>query len=217
MANIKNLLVCGDSFMITDDNYPGLHWSEKLGSDISVLNIAMGGASNSMIATQIRQAHTTNIDAIVVGFTTPGRIAIDKNKDQNIQDDIKYSNYLKWTTNCYENSLTRSQRLSLQEVNDFASIDMMYLNDYYVVLSSLYLLDKKNIPFVFSLGGLTLTEELFKKCGIVSELDIFKDNQLSMNLWDFNYNKKSPFFHIDDDEIQTNFANNVLSILKWIN
>lgn len=215
----KNLLVCGDSFMITDPGYPGLHWSEKLGPNVNVSNFAMGGSTNGMIATQVRQGLNFNFDAVVIGFTSSGRVAIDKDKLQNITkaeiNDIINDNGARWTTDCYEDSISYNQRLSLTDVKNFASMDMIKLSEYYIILSTLYLLTNKNIPFIFSMGGISITDKLLDWYSVPNELEKFNDFQLTMNLWDYPLHKRSPYFHVDDEKTQTNFATTVLSMLKW--
>jgi len=44
------ILVCGDSFSITDPDYPGLHWTEKIlnfSPDFEIANLSYGGCSNA--------------------------------------------------------------------------------------------------------------------------------------------------------------------------
>jgi hypothetical protein len=68
------LLVVGDSFMTTDENYQGQHWSEMV-TDYNVINFAQSGCTNFMIALQVMQAlETLHIDAVVLGFTEENRL-----------------------------------------------------------------------------------------------------------------------------------------------
>ena len=65
------ILVCGDSFAITDPNFPGLHWTDKIldhSADFEVCNLAAGGASNAMIALQLMQGLQLRPDFVIFSF-----------------------------------------------------------------------------------------------------------------------------------------------------
>ena len=76
------ILICGDSFCVTDPKFPKLHWSEKLlelSSDIEVYNLSMGGASNALITMQLMQGLKLKPDFIILSFTNEHRYEKDNN------------------------------------------------------------------------------------------------------------------------------------------
>ena len=80
MKNIK-VLICGDSYCVTDPDFPGLHWSEKIlnfSPDFEIANLAYGGCSNAMIALQLSQGLTLTPDFVILCFTNESRYELDK-------------------------------------------------------------------------------------------------------------------------------------------
>ena len=65
------LIVCGDSFASADTTRPGTHFSELLRASI---NLARGGASNTLIGFQLQTAISLNPDVVIFTSTTSSRI-----------------------------------------------------------------------------------------------------------------------------------------------
>jgi hypothetical protein len=65
------LIVCGDSFASADTNRPGTHFSELLGASV---NLARGGASNTLIGFQLKTALSLNPDIVIFTSTDGSRI-----------------------------------------------------------------------------------------------------------------------------------------------
>ena len=70
------ILVCGDSYAITDSDFPGLHWSEKIlnfSPNFELCNLAYGGCSNAMITLQLLQGLNLNPNFVILSFTNEHR------------------------------------------------------------------------------------------------------------------------------------------------
>ena len=68
----KKILLCADSFGVTDPGYPGVHFSEKIKKiipDCEIINFSRGGSSNSLIELQVHQGLMYNPDYVIVLFT----------------------------------------------------------------------------------------------------------------------------------------------------
>lgn len=106
MDEVK-ILICGDSYMALDSGPDAkqmnvMHWSQHLGSDVSVINYACAGASNTMILMQLRRAIAfEKFDGVVLGFTSPFRLEFDEkstsvhfwiSKDQKLLDELYRQN-----------------------------------------------------------------------------------------------------------------------------
>jgi len=97
------ILVCGDSYSITDPDFPGLHWSEKIlnfSSGFELCNLAFGGCSNAMITLQLLQGLNLNPDFVIIAFTNEHRYEIDKDASVLPVDlsALSLSNYQKVDT-----------------------------------------------------------------------------------------------------------------------
>jgi hypothetical protein len=79
MADVKRVLIVGDSFMKPDSDYPGQHFSEMLGAVDTVI-MSQDGASMSMIVDQTLRGLELDIDCAVLGFTSPHRLEYPNKK-----------------------------------------------------------------------------------------------------------------------------------------
>jgi hypothetical protein len=73
---IKQIVVCGDSFMCLDKNHLGTHFSELLDDRYSVTNLARAGVSNIEIGFQLKRAIELQPDYVMIGFTESDRIEL---------------------------------------------------------------------------------------------------------------------------------------------
>lgn len=75
---IKNIIVCGDSFCSAESSRPNSHFSELLAIDYGykVKNLARGGISNIGICYQIKTAIELKADLILFNTTDPDRLDI---------------------------------------------------------------------------------------------------------------------------------------------
>jgi hypothetical protein len=182
---MSRLLICGDSFAVADPNYPGLHFTEKLKlvrPEVEVLNLAMGGASNSLIELQIKQGIKFNPTHVVVTFTDPGRleylikysIFFTRTRDFNALvhhwpgqgTDIgdctrrRLQNMATYITSVHLPSGTDDycKKLLISEMTEpnhvIGSRDFIILKNYFTVVGVLAYLQRMRLPFCFSLGGM---------------------------------------------------------------
>lgn len=206
---MKKLLVVGDSFMSQDERFPGGHWSEMLGG-YEVINAAQPGASNAMIALALLdnlEKHP-DIDSVVIGATSFLRIEF-KNYKEGPGEPAYY-------TGNHTHLTTPDQK---KIVNDFfikLPHEFKFLNSFLLFIGLLSTLESKGIKFAFSLGLLEKTSQgidpqIIKHSWI---LDNFSKHRIQLTLVDKPYHDTTPLFHVADQTIQKQFANEVMEILN---
>ena len=70
------VVVCGDSWMTRDCEYPGTHFSELLDERFEVVNLARAGVSHVEIAFQLKHALTLDPKFVLIGATYADRIEL---------------------------------------------------------------------------------------------------------------------------------------------
>ena len=190
------MLVIGDSFMTQDDSYPGQHWSEML-LEYHVVNLARAGASMSWIADQLVHGLKSNPSVAVVGLTEITRL-------QFIADDNSiYSS-------CHSKWMTSDEKLLYNLWVSTVPQKFKYISACAHISFIFETLRKRNIPFVWH-------PLLFDPCGQDDNLinfvfDDYQHCKLTQDIWGHDH-KDRPKFHIDDLKWQTQFANNVRTLL----
>ncbi len=216
------ILVCGDSYCVTDPAFPNLHWSEKIlnhSHDYEICNLAFGGCSNALIATQLLQGLQLNPDFVVLSFTNEGRYELDKDLFALPSEltSAELASYLKqrYTTNNYD-----IDKSKLEIVNQYKTLasseNFEKLKNYFYICFCLMTLQSRNINFCFSLGGFEYKQDytVFLNSNFVENLVTeFGKFELHTNLW-YHGNSVVPYFHVNDDKVQTLFANECISKLK---
>lgn len=199
----KKLLVVGDSFMRTDPDFPGQHWSEML-SEYDVIMNSQSGASNGIIAHKFFEGMKQNPDAVVLGFSLPGRVEFRHNDS--------------WVTDAKE-GLTKDHYLATDLYNALSCQDMNHFKSCTIALALLSYCELKRIPYAWSLNL------LFSN---LSKLPYPSDPTVQEILGDFLYRltptnlathwnpKPIPGFHVDDPEWQSRFANEVKTLLQSV-
>ena len=95
MPKNKKIFVCGDSWMSSSPETPGLHFSEivseSLGCDL--YNIARGGMSNGGICAQIEFAMKFQPDLIIYNSTFPDRMEFPTKDNSGIHLDASHVAY----------------------------------------------------------------------------------------------------------------------------
>jgi hypothetical protein len=215
------ILICGDSYSVTDPDYSGLHWSEKIlnhSVDYEILNLAYGGCSNAMISLQLLQGLKLNPDFVIFSFTSPGRYELDKNVSalpSNLTaEELTSYQKQRYTTNNYPmdkeiKNIIDGYRLTASSEN------FENLKDYFYISLCLTTVKLKNIPFCFSLGGFEYKRDYsnFINSNFVENIiNDYVKNQLATNLW-YHGQKPKPYFHVDSDEVHTLFANECISYI----
>ena len=209
------ILVCGDSYCVTDPDFPGLHWSEKiLDADpaIEMINFAHGGCSNAMIALQLFQGLCFDPGFVILSFTNEHRYELDKDV-QALPKDLsaaEIAHYMKtrYTTNMYMADKTIDRWMSGR-----CSENLEKIKNYFYIYVCLQALDRQQVPFVFSLGGFEYQQDysaMINSNYIRNFIKDYASHELKTNLW-FHGQKSRPWFHVDDERVQTLFANECLS------
>ena len=197
------ILVCGDSYFVTDPKFPGLHWSEKLlgmSEKIEVCNLSFGGCSNALITLQLMQGLKLDPDFVILSFTNEHRYESDGNINSvpfNLTAD-SISAYIKerYKPNPKYNILTLSENFEK-------------IKNYFYIMFCLQTLKEKKVNFCFSLGGFEYQQDytaLLRSNFIENNISDYAKHELSLNLW-YHGQKSSPCFHVDKEEVQMLFAN----------
>ena len=95
MSKNKKIFVCGDSWMSSSPETPGLHFSEIIASSLGydLYNIARGGMSNGGICAQIEFAIKFLPDLIIYNSTSPDRIEFPTKDNSGITLDASHVAY----------------------------------------------------------------------------------------------------------------------------
>jgi hypothetical protein len=235
------VLLCGDSFGVVDNNFPGLHFSEKF-KDCEVMNLSQGGASNSMIQVQLHQGLQFNPTHVILLFTAQWRAeyniyylgktnaelkhSVPGNKNNNWKfDDVRAFNENNYTTSAHirANPDVKYAVDAYEQHMKYYYTDYESLKTYFLVLSMLDKLKNLAIPFCFSLGGFETDyndckDRLLAYNYLTDTLPEYANQQLKLNLWDHaNQNNKPdksvPKHHVIDDAVQTEFSRQCEEIL----
>jgi hypothetical protein len=211
---MKKVLICGDSYCVTDPEFPGLHWSEKLlnqTKQIEIYNLAYGGCSNALISLQLLHGLKLNPDLVVLSFTNEHRYETDANVDA-IPHELKADSISSYIKNRYKvNPGSNHSVLTLSE--NFEKI-----KNYFYIMFCLQTLKNKRINFCFSLGGFEYKQdytELLRSNFVENNIVDYLAHELSINLW-YHGVKKSPVFHVDKEEVHMLFANECFTHLNKI-
>jgi len=70
------VFVCGDSWCSGDTDLPKTHFSELLGPEYEVTNIARGGMSNTGICFQLKTALSLDAEIVIFGTTDSSRMDV---------------------------------------------------------------------------------------------------------------------------------------------
>lgn len=209
------ILVCGDSYCITDPNYPELHWSEKLlnsSADFEVCNLASGGSSNALITLQLLQGLQLKPDFVIFSFTHDHRYEFDNDVDavplSLTAEELAHYQKQRYSTSVYKERNQEKIQLLNRWAVDAASTNMEKLKNYFYISFCLNTCQLENIPFCFSLGGFEYQQDytnLIRSNYVKNYIVQHKDHELATNLW-YHGTKPQPVFHVDNDNIQTLFA-----------
>lgn len=219
------ILICGDSFAITDPRYPGLHWSERIldhSADFEVANLAAGGASNAMISMQLLQGLKLNPDFVIFSFTTEGRYEFDSDINTQLQDVTaeELANFQKrrWTTNCFRETVPENLwHLAQRYHNLAASESFEWLKNYMFIAFCLQTAQEKNIRFAYSLGGFEYQrnwQQNLRSVFVDNMIAPYSSHEIAVNLWYYKNDTSNPVFHVDNPEVHTLFANECIARIR---
>lgn len=217
------ILICGDSYCVTDPAFPGKHWSEHIlnrSADYQVINLAHGGCSNALILLQLLQGLRFNPDFVIMSFTGDNRFEYDLNKNSLPRDlgSEEIAHYLKsrYTTSAGKDF--SKNRALFEWLESSASENFEKLKNYFYVINCLTILDKYKIPFCYSLGGLEYKQDytnFLRSNYLHNVIDEYQEQRLNINLW-YHGQDSVPVFHINDDQVLELFANECISKVENI-
>lgn len=212
------ILICGDSYCVTDPDYAGMHWSEKLtdqGHD--VVNLAYGGCSNALIALQFLHGLEFDPDLVIFSFTTESRLEfdLDRNSRPLPQDPVSVSSHIqsRYITNLNGN-MTTTQKLMTKLWMTESSRDLEKFKSYFNIGFCLMLAQHRALKFCFSLGGFEYQHDwrsFLQHHSVPDILAPFGKHELRLNLWPHSGSGTRPWFHVDDDAVHTEFARECLT------
>ena len=209
-----HILICGDSFCVTDPDFPGLHWSEKIlnySPNFKISNLAYGGSSNALISLQMMQGMKLNPDFVIFSFTNPLRYEFDNDPAvlPRSFSDLDIADYIKrrYTTTCYSENKEKIKTTD-HWLASAASINMEMIKNYMYLLLCLTTCATNKIPFCYSTGGfLDNIGQLTNSNYIKNFTNDYQEQALMTNLWNHQITNTRPYFHISDDAVQSLFAN----------
>lgn len=165
--------VCGCSYFSLDKNFPNTHFTEILANQLNatLINLSSPGSSNFAIRLQVQSSLEFKPDLVVLGFTSPDRLDYPVDVKNNYKPSYHVHNlyyndsppFIKSNLASIKSdpipALSRSNNQDCvqavkQYVNYFYDYNLQKHKDYIIAQSALYFLRTKNIPFIFSEGGL---------------------------------------------------------------
>ena len=223
---MSKILICGDSFCVTDPDYPGLHWSEKIlnhSPDFEVHNMSYGGCSNALILLQLLQGLKSNPDFVILSFTSLDRYELDFDPFAvpRSSEPEEISSYIKkrYTTNCYLN-IDPTQKDIIDRYRTIGSSDNFErLKNYFYICLCLQTLFVQGINFCFSLGGFAYQNdyiELLNSNFLKNWISHYHDRELTMKLWYHQTDKPRPYFHVDNNDVHAFFADECIKKLTHV-
>jgi hypothetical protein len=220
----KKILICSDSFGVTDPAYPGLHWSEQIlnfSPEYEVMNLSTGGCSNTLITLQLLQGLRFDPDFVIFSFTSSGRYEYD-NKESAMPQELtpsEISNYIKqrYTTNSFQHN-SEKNKLTNKWITACASENIEKLKNYFSISFCLATVASEKIPFCFSLGGFEHNQDYvsFLKNNYVKNLIIkHSKHEILTNLWNHAVtDNNAPNFHVPDPTVQRLFASECIAHME---
>lgn len=237
---MTRILLCGDSFGVTDHNFPGLHFSEKL-QDCEIINLARGGASNAMIDVQLHQGLQHAPTHVILLFTAQWRaeynIYLSGVTNAELKHCVPGNKTTNWSVDNMkafnENTYITSPYLRVQGVNHITDayenhlkyyfVDYGTIKTYFLIMGMLDRLTILGIPFCFSFGGfdkdyIECRDRIFPANYLKNTIEGYFDRKIELNLWDYadqnnKPDKQVPKHHVIDDAVQTKFAEQCREIL----
>lgn len=165
-----------------------------------------------MITLQLLQGLNLKPDFVIVCFTNENRYELDKNIDALPRDltasELAGYQKTRYTTNMYVKDKDIDRWMSGKCSDNFEK-----LKNYFYISFCLQTLAQKNIPFAFSLGGFEYKQDynaLINSNYMYNFIKDHVDSELRTNLW-YHGQKSRPYFHVDNDDVQTLFANECIT------
>lgn len=214
---MKTVYICGDSFASTDEDYPGVSWTEQLGDiiDARIVNLSLVAASNVLINIQVDHAIQQKADFVICLGTTVTRYELklpESTKHNNLldrfwsfqRDDNTDRDLMSYSFLTIENYPV-DQKLVREFHTQYFDIDLAIYHNQCIIENTLQKLTDSGIPFLFDQGGFEhksfggKPQDYFVK---------YKNNISEINLWDYAVGKKNlkPYFHFTDPKTHRHIA-----------
>lgn len=197
---MPKILVVGDSFMCRDTrpHFQGLHWSELLPSNYDVTVESFPGASNSIISYRLYKAlQQDKFDAVVIGFTYPGRLPL-----------VAPNEFNEYVSDCWSHSYEKYEANLIERFKTLLHFPIQTHNDYVIIKDSLCNVAQLGVPFVWSANMWD------SKVYSTNELP-FQDRKHPVNLHRLQdrAGTEDPIFHALSNNVQQQFATTVVDML----
>jgi hypothetical protein len=198
------MLVIGDSFMSQDERHPGEHWSEML-PEYRVVNMAKAGASLSSIVESLVDGLAHDTAVVVVGLTDEARLSFEHNG--------------KTYSSCHAWELTSDQKLLYKLWLAVMSVNYRYILAYSQISFIFETLRQRNIPFVWHPGLFRSIDKDKPEAAEANRfnfvLDQYAHCEIVQDIWQHPH-VEYPIFHINNQDWQAEFANNVRTLLTTL-
>ena len=188
-------------------------------SNINIANLAYGGCSNALITLQLLQGLELNPDFVIISFTNENRYEVDKNINaipyELESDSLAAYQQERYSTNKYNINLEQLNIIN-QLIASGSSPNFEKIKNYFYISFCLSMLKLKNIPFAYSLGGFEYQQDytaLINQNYLPNLIIDYKQQEIKTNLWYYG-NKPSPYFHVDDENVQQLFTNECFEKIK---
>lgn len=183
-----------------------------MSEEINIDNLSAGGASNALIVLQMLQGLELKPNFVVLSFTNENRYEVDRNIS-SVPYDLEADSLAAYQKERYITNKNEIDPSQLEVINQMivsaSSPNFEKLKSYFYISFCLNTLKLKKIPFCFSLGGFEYEHNytaLINQNYLPNFIIDYKQNEIKTNLW-YHGNKPSPYFHVDNDDIQQLFAN----------
>lgn len=220
-SELKKVLICADSFGVIDPEFPGLHFSEKILNAtppvFELSNLSHGGDSNALITLQLMQGLQFKPDFVILLFTATRRYVMDNDVNVHYPLDVNLDALKEYRHNRYTTGKTGMSKLIDQWNSQVVSDDFEIIKNYFLIHYCLQSLNEHKIPFCYSLGGMLHGinySSTVDKNFIKNYINDYANQSLKINLWNHKNGKNRPYFHVDNTEVQTAFANECIHHLR---
>lgn len=186
------IYICGDSFAVSDKDYPETTpWHERLPNTV---NLARVCASNFLIHQQVLQAIKAQADYIIVLFTS------------SLRSELKINDKLipfSWLSLDNTTPFSQEQLSILRNYYTLVDIDTEIQKNKILIESTLQALVDSRISFKFDQGGF----EHPSYGGVSTYFNKYNLYRSRYCLWDYAETRNHrPYFHITDNYIHEQVA-----------
>lgn len=227
------IYICGDSFSVTDHS-SGQTWVDMLEQtvpDKRLINLSVPGASNYLIYLQVKHAISNGCEHIIYQSTSSIRHEFIIANDGAIKDSYaRYHNAVSNSKDCaivcgswHNLEPHHSNVLSNKDATEIRNFSLRFFDlasaiekNYIYIIHTLNLISGANLKsWAWSRGGF---EHKNFKNSESWDFSKFKNNEISVNLWDhYDSSIDQPVYHITDPHVHRTVCNHYLTMLQLHN